>query len=303
MGDRVVVDNFRGVSKTATSSCCVANDDWTGESVTSASLTEGISAHLRKVRHGDISTPLSTTTLTPHPPSPVPPYTRAQSSSDNRAGDVAIGSLKAPSSYMEYDYSSTSRDDEDEDEEEDEEIDEEEGVENIKGDALRLGDSMRLPEHFILQRKQRSGNSSISSHSSVASRAPLLSANSSLYGLAELLKSTIRSSISETVLSRKNSNDFITSVHPFMVTSMSHIHSISSSRNSVSSSRFPTRFPSMPTSPQQFSTSQCPTPGKDGSGTCSPVQHTGHSTPLYSSPFNSPRTSGMYVYVCAKGVP
>ena len=157
-------------------------------------------------------------------------------------------------------------------------------------------DSRRYLESSTVERKQHSGMSSVSSHSSGPHCVQPLSEKSSIFStLADLLRETIQNSISESLLSRNDSNDFILSAQPFMVTSMPFSRSIASSRNS--GSRVPTRYASLSTTPY-YNISSCHTPAKIGSGRNSPNATTGHSTPLYSSPFNSPRTSGKYIRPC-----
>ena len=115
--------------------------------------------------------------------------------------------------------------------------------------------------------------------SSLSSRSSACKERSTLFGMSELLTQTFAGSVSEpTTLSRKNSIDFLSSVHPFMVTSIPFIQSIPSSRNSVSisSSRFQSRYPSLSNTPR------CITP-PTGSSDISTPSLTGHSTPYYSS--------------------
>ena len=159
-------------------------------------------------------------------------------------------------------------------------------------------DSMCHVESFTVDRKQHSGISSVSSHSSGRSYAqptPTSEKTSLFSTLADMLRETIQNSISESLLSRSDSNDFILSAQPFMVTSMPFNRSITSSRNS--GSRAPTRYASLSTTPY-YNISCCHTPGKIESGRNSPNAATGQSTPLYSSPFNSPRTSGRLIMLC-----
>ena len=159
-------------------------------------------------------------------------------------------------------------------------------------------ESMRHAESFAIERKQHSGISSVSSHSSGLSYAqptPTSEKTSLFSTLADMLRETIQNSISESLLSRSDSNDFILSAQPFMVTSMPFNRSIASSRNS--GSRAPTRYASLSTTPY-YNISCCHTPGKIESGRNSPNATTGQSTPLYSSPFNSPRTSGRLIMLC-----
>lgn len=124
------------------------------------------------------------------------------------------------------------------------------------------------------------GTSPMSSRSSqkTESASASASASASLFGLSEMLTRSIRGGIPDLSTSRKDSPDFLSSAHPFMVTSVPFIHSISSSRNS--SSKYQSRFTSMSNSPRL---------GNSGSST--PVS-TGLSTPHLNSPHSSPRGSG-----------
>jgi hypothetical protein len=141
------------------------------------------------------------------------------------------------------------------------------------------------------QYKHRSGVSSVSSHSSAASRASYPTDNTSLYGLTELLKKSIRNGYPESSLPRKSSTDFLSSVHPFMQTSIPYIQSLPSSRNSLGSSKFQSRCTSMSTTPRN--NTRCDTsPPHSNSGAITPDPLVDINTPLYSSPFNSPKTCG-----------
>lgn len=193
------------------------------------------------------------------------------------------GNLKSTAGWLEYDSSMTDLNVE------------EEGKELSGARPSKRISSRCHPESSTIDRDQHSGISSVSSHSSVAGCLQPLSEKSLLFGLAELLRKTIQSDMTESMLSRKDSDDFISSAQPFMITSRPFNRSIPSSRNS--GSRIATRYASLSTTPY-YNVSSGHTPGKYGSGRSSPVPATGHSTPLYSSPFNSPRTSGEHHMLC-----
>ena len=249
------------------------------EPISAATLSEGVKNHLQR-KCGDATIPQipsTLTPLTPYPSSAVNPNLL------RGAKNGLEGSFEKSASYTEYDFSSG-----DEDEEENEFDDSTEGSRSLE----MKDEGVNTPESTTLfHRKHHSGISSVSSHSSLTSRAGVLNEKTALFGLAELLTKSLRGSVTETRAPKKNSEDFLASVHPFMITSRTFAQSLPSSRNSVHSSKNPTRYASIATTPG-VDTPHCNTPGKYSSGEATPNAHTGMSTPLYSSPFNSPRTSG-----------
>ena len=158
---------------------------------------------------------------------------------------------------------------------------EDEGGISEKGETDDLLGEARKIQSLRREISLISGASSVSSCSSQKTESA--SASASLFGLSEMLTRSIKGGISESSTSRKDSPDFLSSAHPFMVTSMPNIHSISSSRNS--SSKYHSRFTSMSNSPLL---------GNSGSSTPVTIS-TGLSTPYLHSPHSSPRGSGTHI--------
>ena len=240
----------------------------TGSSIakmTAESLTEGAMSHIKKAGENDPTTAYSSAS-----PGLFKTGLRVPSGGDSM---LEAGFPFLPDTADEWRGSSDAQS-----AEEDEACSIEKGeTDDLLGEARNI-QSLRREISLL------TGTSPVSSRSSqkTESASASASASASLFGLSEMLTRSIRGGIPDLSTSRKDSPDFLSSAHPFMVTSVPFIHSISSSRNS--SSKYHSRFTSMSNSPRL---------GNSGSST--PVS-TGLSTPYLHSPHSSPRGSGRSDY-------
>jgi CheY-like chemotaxis protein len=230
--------------------------------MTAESLTEGAMSHIKRAGDSDVTAPYSSAT-----PGLSKISLRVPSGGDST---LESGFSYLPNKVDKWRGSSETQS-----------AVEDEGSINEKGETDDLLGEARKIQSLRREISLISGASSVSSRSSQKTESA--SASGSLFGLSEMLTRSIRGGISESSTSRKDSPDFLSSVHPFMVTSMPNIHSVSSSRNS--SSKFHSRFTSMSNSPRL---------GNSGSSTPVTIS-TGLSTPYLHSPHSSPRGSGTYI--------
>jgi signal transduction histidine kinase len=229
--------------------------------MTAESLTEGAMSHIKRAGDRDLTAPYSSAT-----PGLSKISLRVPSGGDST---LESGFPYLPNKVDKWRGSSDTQS-----------VAEDEGGFNEKGETDDLLGEARKIQNLRREISLISGASSVSSRSS--QKTENASASGSLFGLSEMLTRSIRGGISESSMSRKDSPDFLSSAHPFMVTSMPNIHSVSSSRNS--SSKFHSRFTSMSNSPRL---------GNSGSSTPVTIS-TGLSTPYLHSPHSSPRGSGTY---------
>jgi signal transduction histidine kinase len=249
------------------------------DEVTTGTLTAGIYAHLCNKLDSMPNTPKSSATCTPYPASS-PMVTGRH---DARSEDlIRCGSCKSAEGSENY-FSSGEDADADCDDDNNIEVISEADVENVKDEKFRIVMNHQLMEKL---KKVRHAPPPYSGTSSISSQSSSKTESSSLFGLSELLKKSITGSGTESSsYARKDSIDFLSSAHPFMVTSIPFMQSINSSRGSLSSSKFQSRYPSISNTPR------CASPRLANSDKSTPTA-TGQSTPYFNSPHVSPRGSG-----------
>lgn len=262
---------------------------YSGGELDDVTLTDGIFAHLCNKTDSMPNTPKSSATCTPYPASSPMLIGRYDARSEELIRCGSCKSVEGSENYFssgeeaEADADADCDDDNDNDNDNNIEVISEIDVENVTKEKFRIVMNHQLMEKL---KKVRHAPPPYSGTSSISSQSSSKTESSSLYGLSELLKKSITGSGTESSsYARKDSIDFLSSAHPFMVTSIPFMQSINSSRGSLNSSKFQSRYPSISNTPR------CASPRLANSDKSTPTA-TGQSTPYFNSPHVSPRGSG-----------